>query len=182
MLAAFVRTSSRLLIFGGGLLLGIQVPAFVDQYSQRVDAHYREVSANISGFKRTADELFQGDMQALINYYRQSNDLVFERDAESLQNIVNRYQRIGLEQEALQADLLSAALHVIFSADAELLEEARAQYSYTVPLDTFALQWGFAAAVIFILLSELTYGCCAACIGYIGRRKHSHNHKHTHQH
>ena len=46
---------ARLVIFAAGLLLGIQVPAFVDQYKNRVAAHYLEVSANIAGFQATAN-------------------------------------------------------------------------------------------------------------------------------
>ncbi|MCG8413544.1 MAG: DUF2937 family protein, partial [Pseudomonadales bacterium] len=164
MVLSLIRTSARLFFFGGGLLLGIQVPAFVDQYSQRVDAHYREVSINVSGFQSTADDLFAGDLQALVEYYRESNDLVFNRDSDSLQLIVDRYYRIQAEQEALQANFVAAALHVIFAADRELFAEAREQYSYTVPLNGLALQWGLAAAVILFLLAELTTTCCAGCV------------------
>ena len=53
-------------VIGFGLLLGIQVPNFVDQYSRRIDAHYQEVSENISGFQSTADLLFSGDLEELI--------------------------------------------------------------------------------------------------------------------
>lgn len=181
MLISFLRTSSRLLIFGGGLLLGIQVPAFVDQYGQRVDAHYREVSANILGFQRTADEMFGGDLSQLVEYYRQSNDPVFESDAESVQNIVDRYYRISAEYEAMQANLVAVATHVIFTADNELLAETRSQYSYTVPLNGIALQWGLAAAVILFLLAELSVGCCVGCVRLIKNRKHrKHRRGHIH--
>ena len=84
MILSLLKTYSRLLIFGFGLLLGIQVPNFVDQYSRRIDAHYQEVSENISGFQSTADLLFSGDLEELIRYYRQSNDAVFESDAQSI--------------------------------------------------------------------------------------------------
>jgi hypothetical protein len=70
-------------LFAVGLLLGIQVPSFIDQYQQRIDAHFREVSINITGFQDTADRLFSGDLESLIAYYRKSNDEVFQRDAAS---------------------------------------------------------------------------------------------------
>ena len=164
------------MVFGAGLLLGIQVPAFVDQYSQRVDAHYREVSANISGFQRTADEMFGGDLRALVDYYRNSDDPVFESDADSVQNIVNRYYRLSGEYQAMQNNLVSASLHVLFAGDNELLSETRELYSYTVPLNGMALQWGLAAALIFFLLVEISIGCCAGCVRLINKRRTSHQH------
>ncbi len=178
MLISFFRTSGRLLVFGSGLLLGIQVPAFVDQYSQRVDAHYREVSANIAGFQRTADELFAGDLGELVEYYRSSNDPVFERDAESVQTIVERYARLSAEYQAMQANLVAVAMHVLFTADTELLAETRNQYSYTVPLNGIALQWGLAAAVVLFLLAELSVGCCVGCVRLIKNRKLRQGHTH----
>ena len=131
----------------------------------------------IAGFQRTADDLFGGDLYALVDYYRQSNDVVFERDADSLQIIVDRYYRISAEQQALQGNLLAVVRHVMFSADSELMQEARAEYSYTVPLNSLALQWGIALAVLMILLSELTYSCCAGCVRLVRGRKHRHRHQ-----
>jgi len=64
-----LQTYSRLLLFAAALLLGIQIPSFIDQYEKRVDAHFQEVSINISGFQNTADLMFGGDLQQLIAYY-----------------------------------------------------------------------------------------------------------------
>ena len=50
-LTSIFRAYSRLAVFAVGILLGIQVPSFVEQYNQRIDAHFREVNINISGFK-----------------------------------------------------------------------------------------------------------------------------------
>jgi hypothetical protein len=56
----FLLTYSRLIIFAIGLLFGIQILSFVDQYQKRVDAHFQEVSANIAGLQLTANDLFSG--------------------------------------------------------------------------------------------------------------------------
>ncbi|MBS25040.1 MAG: hypothetical protein CMQ28_05295, partial [Gammaproteobacteria bacterium] len=49
--SSIFRASIRLAIFAVGILFGIQVPSFVKQYDERIDAHFREVSINISGFQ-----------------------------------------------------------------------------------------------------------------------------------
>ena len=149
------RAYGRLALFAIGLLLGIQVPSFMDQYQQRIDAHFREVSINITGFQDTADRLFSGDLESLIAYYRESNDEVFQRDADSIRLIVDRYNRINTEQTALQGNMAASAWHIAFVSDREFFNEAMEQYSYTVPLNSIAIQWGLALAVLSTLAIDL---------------------------
>ena len=171
MILWLLKTYSRLFIFACGLLLGIQVPNFVDQYERRIDAHYLEVSANISGFKSTADLLFSGDMEALITYYAKSNDLVFESDAQSIRGIVDRYNRISNEQQALSRNILAAAMHVLLYADDEFLDETFEQYGYTVPLNMLAVEWGLAIALLLTIAIDLGLFGCIKCAGLINRKK-----------
>lgn len=168
---ALLGTYSRLLLFAGALLLGIQVPSFIDQYEKRIDAHYQEVSANISGFQSTAKLLFDGDIEALIIYYRGSGDEVFERDALSIRLIVDRYNRITAERVAMADNVIATALHVAFAADQEFFNETMGQYSYTVPLNTIAVQWGLSLAILFIIAIDICLFGCAKCAGMIGRSR-----------
>ncbi|GEM_PF-30401 len=165
------RAYSRLFLFAVGLLLGIQVPSFIDQYQQRIDAHFREVSINISGFQSTADVLFEGDLDALIAYYQASDDEVFQRDAASIRMIVDRYNRLSIEQQAMQDNMVAMAFHVIFTADREFFDETLQQYSYTVPLNSIAIQWGLALAVFITLLIDLTVFACIRCVRWLGHRQ-----------
>tara|TARA_B100000959_G_scaffold99100_2_gene104808 strand:- start:13334 stop:13879 length:546 start_codon:yes stop_codon:yes gene_type:complete len=169
--ASLFRAYSRLFLFAVGLLLGIQVPSFIDQYQQRIDAHFREASINISGFQSTADVLFEGDLGALITYYQASNDEVFQRDAASIRLIVNRYSRLSVEQLALQDNMVATAFHVIFAADREFFDETLQQYSYTVPLNSIAIQWGLALAVCITLLIDLMVFACIRCVRWLGHRQ-----------
>ena len=171
MILSLLKIYSRLLIFAGGLLLGIQVPNFVDQYERRIDAHYLEVNANISGFQSTADLLFSGDIQALITYYVDSNDLVFESDAQSIRSIVARYNRISNEREAMSGNILTAAMHVILYADDEFIGETFEQYGYTIPLNMLAVEWGLAIALLLTITIDLGLFGCVKCVGLIDRKK-----------
>jgi len=56
----------RLILFAVGLLAGVQVPGFIDQYAQRVSAHQIEVATDFRGFQQVADQYFGGSVEALI--------------------------------------------------------------------------------------------------------------------
>jgi len=167
----FIRGSLRLLVFAGSLLAGMQVPSYLAQYESRVDAHLLEVTNNLSGFQGTANQLFNGNIEALIVYYEQSNDPVFERDANSIRGIYNRYLLLTREQFAVNAPWYYSVIHMLFSADHELRTETLSGYSYSVPLDRAALEWGFGFAILVTLLLELLVSICRRLFAGTHRRR-----------
>ena len=169
-LFAVIRSAARLLLFAAILLAGIQIPAFVTQYEQRVNAHFREVSSNISGFQNTADLMFGGDLDALVQYYRSSGDAVFVNDADSLATVVSRYRRFSAQYQALNGNAFSKALHVLLSSDPEILRETTRQYSYTIPLNGAAIIWGLSLALFVVVCFECLVLCGRFCRRRLFRR------------
>lgn len=150
-----VRGYIRILIFACGLLVGIQVPGVMDQYQKRVDAHFQEVRENLSGFRETAERYFNGSMESLILYYKESGDPVFSVDAGSVEKIYNRYKMLRAEQEAMTGPWYQAGFHIIFAHNDELMEETFSQYSYTVALRPAALAWGLGFAFVTSFIVEM---------------------------
>ncbi|MCF8110250.1 MAG: DUF2937 family protein [Desulfobacteraceae bacterium] len=144
----------RIVVFVCGLLAGVQLPGFMDQYQKRVDAHFREVKENLSGFKETADKYFQGDVESLISYYKASEDPVFEIDAESVEKIYKRWQMLKKEHKTVSGPWYKAALHIVFFHNDEILEETFSRYSYTVPLTPEAAAWGVGIAFLISFAAE----------------------------
>ena len=144
----------RLIVFCGGLLLGIQIPALTDQYIKRVDAKFLESSQTLAGFQVTADRYFAGSIEQLIQHYRQSNDEVFRQDANNIQFIFDRFNRLKSELEALQGSNFSQAFHVLFRHDNVIMHETIASYSYVIILDPVAFVWGFASALLLSVVIE----------------------------
>ena len=76
-----LRSYLRLTLFALCLLLGVQVPGFIDDYAKRVEAHRLESQQSLKGFQETARNFFKGDMDALVAHYRVSDDPVMRSDA-----------------------------------------------------------------------------------------------------
>lgn len=150
MLAGYLR----LIVFSVGLLIGVQVPGFVDQYVKRVSAHQSEAVGNFSGFQQTANQYFGGDVQALIAHHEASIDPAFKNEAQSIRDLYARLSALSAELEALRVSLLRQILHVIFHPDPQILSETRAEYSYTVPLSPRAIVCGVLIGAVLALLAE----------------------------
>jgi hypothetical protein len=149
-----LRAYLRLVLFALGLLGGVQVPGFVDQYAKRVSAHYVEATKSIAGFQRTADQYFGGSIDALIAHHEASSDAVFKDEARAVVAIYVRLKNLTVEFDAMNGPLLSRFLHVAFRPDKEILGETIAAYSYTVPLNEEAIVCGLVAGLLLALLVE----------------------------
>ena len=137
------------------LLIGLQIPNFIDQYQKRVDAHLREVTIDLQPFQEIANKYFGGDMIKLIELHRASAEKPFQEEGAAIEKMVKRKLRFESDLAALQASLPVKALHVLFSGDPEILDEAMGQYSYAVPLDQDAVIFGAGVALAILLLVEL---------------------------
>jgi hypothetical protein len=149
-----LRAYLRLVVFAVGLLAGVQVPGFVDQYAKRVSAHYLEVQHNFAGFQRTADQYFGGSVDALITHHSSSSDAVFRDEAKSIAAMYARLRSLSAELEAMRGSPLARLLHVATNANREILQETTDAYSYTVPLDASAILYGVCSALLLSLVIE----------------------------
>jgi len=144
----------RLIAFAFGLLIGVQVPGFVDQYVKRVSAHQIEVSRNFAGFQQTADQYFGGDVEALIAHHAASADAPFRDEARTIEAMFRRLKEFAAELAALQGPLIKQIFHVAFRPNREIFGETRAAYSYTVPLNLPAIATGIIIAVLLAAVVE----------------------------
>jgi hypothetical protein len=137
------------------LLIGLQIPNFVDQYQKRVDAHLREVTVNLQPFQDIATKYFGGDLNKLIALHRNSGEKPFQEEGAAIEKMVQRKLRFEADLAALQTSLPFKAWHVVFHGDREMMDEALGQYSYAVPLDQDALLFGAGVALVILVLVEL---------------------------
>lgn len=137
------------------LLVGLQVPNFVDQYQKRVDAHLREVSVNLQPFQDIATRFFGGDMDKLIELHRNSSEKPFQEEGAAIEKMVQRKLRFEADLAALQTSLPQKTLHVLLHGDREMIDEVLGQYTYAVPLNQDALVFGAGAAVVILMLVEM---------------------------
>lgn len=148
------RSYLRLALFALGLLVGVQVPGFIDDYSKRVDAHRIEAEQVLKGFRQTAERFFKGDLVALVGHYQASADPVMRSDAQSLGTLVERSAFLEREAKAMQGAWYAQVWHLATAADHELIEETLSAYRYQVLLAPEAIAWGIACAMLLAWLLE----------------------------
>lgn len=139
----------------GSILLGIQVPNFVDQYEKRLDAHLSEVKNNLRGYQEIADRFYGGSIAALIAKHEQSSDETFKQEARPIRNIFDRYEYFTREQAALALGLTGKIAYIVTKGDRELIDETYSSYSFTIPLNGSAVASGFIFMAIVVFIVEI---------------------------
>ncbi|WP_323161612.1 DUF2937 family protein [Pseudomonas fluorescens] len=138
----------RLVLFAAGLLIGVQVPGFINDYAKRVEAHLIEAQTGLRGFQGTAEQFFKGDLQALVAHYRASEDPVFRSDADSLSTMLNRQLALDKQFQAMQGPWYIRFLQVVLAADPDIRKETWNGYSYQILLTPEAMIWGMSGALL----------------------------------
>jgi len=149
-----LRSYLRLTLFAFGLLVGIQVPGFIEAYAQHVEARRLEAQQGLQGFQQTAQRFFGGDLDALVQHYQDSDDPVFQRDAQSVEQLVSRARMLEREWQAMQGPWYARAAHVLLGAQRSLREQVWSSYRFQVLLAPEAIAWGLSCALLLAWLVE----------------------------
>jgi hypothetical protein len=152
---SFFTRLLMLTVAGAALLIGIQVPNFVDQYGKRLDAHYIEVQTNLKPFQDIADQFHAGSLEALISKHRQSDDLTFRAEGDAIEKMYRRLQHFALEKREMQAPLPQQVAFIVMRADPDLVEETRQSYSFGLLLDRTAVLVGVVCMLAVVIVLEL---------------------------
>ncbi len=166
-----LRSYLRLVLFTAGLLFGVQIPGFISDYGKRVEAHLLEAQQSVRGYNATAQQFFKGDVQALIQHYRNSEDPVFRSDADTINTLLTRTQVLEREWLAMQGPWYARAIHVAVAADADIRSETWNGYTWQVLLAPDVIAWGIVSALLLAFLIESFF----LIINWVvngGRRKH----------
>lgn len=147
-----------MLCFAAGIMLGVQLPNWVNQYVQRVDAHYREAELAIAPYQLLADQLFAGSMQALLDKHLQSHEPLFKREAEPISNQYQRWQYLQRLHQQLQGNFWQQLQQITMHADQDMVNETLDSYQATVPLNRLAIICGLLGGVLASIVYELVTG------------------------
>lgn len=150
----FLQRYLMIAIACAALLVGIQLPNLADQYTKRIDAHLREVTANLLPFQQVANQYAKGSLQELIAMHRRADQPVFRAEADAIEKLFQRKQRFEAESLALQQSLPLRIGYILLRGDREMLDETLVQYSATVPFNLDAILFGAAFALAVLLLID----------------------------
>ena len=150
-----IKVYTRLLLFVGGALIGVQVPSFVDQYGQRLEAHFLESKTGLNEFQKDADKFFKGDISKLVQHYKNNTDPVFNDGGQSIETLLTRQQLLSNAVIAFNKKFYSPYLHTLSSPIVEIRNETWNSYDYSIKLNASSIAWALASGLIIAIFIDL---------------------------
>lgn len=169
MLALLKNTVDRCL-FTAAFIIGVQLPAFIYAYSQRLAGHYEEAKANLAMYEQLAQAHFNGDITKLIETYQQSDVAAINETGHIVQQLVERVDYLySLISQITVPDYITQAQHLALYSDKSIAQQTLADFKMSIPLTMESLVTGACFAVLISILFYLFN----TLIGKIFRRNHS---------
>jgi len=160
----------RLILFTSGVLIGVQVPGFIDQYGKSLEAHLIESSISLKEFQEDAERYFDGSLDNLIAHYQNNPDPVIKDGGDSIAAIYNRNLTLTQAWATFTASTYSAYTHVILKPLYDIKNEVWSRYTYSIILSPSAIISGLTCGFSLSLLIELSSMLVIAAIPQIFHR------------
>ncbi|NKF21871.1 DUF2937 family protein [Solimonas marina] len=144
------------LLFAAGFALAMQLPQFVDAYTQRYGGYHQALVDSMAEYQRNADEHYGGDIDKLIADLHAApaagiHDIGDKLQRDRAHELEMRNGLQILEHETLARRLVYLAGHL----DADIARAAWASFQPGLPLSFDALLCGLVGAVLFSGLFNL---------------------------
>ena len=146
----------RLILFTSGVLFGVQVPGFIDQYGKILEAHLLESSLSLAEFQKDAQRYFDGNLDKLIAHYQNNPDPVIKDGGASINAIYSRNLKLTQAWTAFSKNTYSAYSHVLLEPLIDIKNEVWSNYTYSIVLNQSAIISGLFCGFLLALLIELS--------------------------
>ncbi len=177
MLLQLLQGYSLKMVFALTLLLGLQLPNFLQQYEQRLDAHYIEAKMQLQQYQALADLHFAGDLQALIIKHKSSEEALFSQEAVLIEKLQRRFYYLQAKKKALQGPLMARLYFLLGEFNRPLWLETQANYNAELRLNRNSILVGLLSALVVTLCLEclffLLHWQCRRLRGYFINKRQS---------
>lgn len=142
----------RLSFFAVGLLLGVQIPAYVSDFGQALNAHLLEANKAIAPFKNDAEQYFNNDLNKLITHYQNLEDDIVGKGAEHIKTLSHRQQSLQLAVDKFSQ---SPYLYTLASDFSGIKKQVWQRFEGQIILKKDSIIAAIVSAISIALLAEL---------------------------
>ncbi len=141
------------LLFACGLVLFLQLPQFIDHYTQHLGGYRQAVADTVADYQRSADTHYAGDLNRLVADFR-DDDTPAQRDmGEKMQRDRDRLVELDTAIAVLSGEsLINKLIYLARNLDLPMAQATAEAFTPGVPLN---LQAGLCGLIGGLLMSGL---------------------------
>lgn len=139
--------------FAFGVILFLQLPQFIDQYTQRIGGYVDSQQAQIAEYQMLADRHFDGDLNAYITRLKQNPDPVIADSAQQLNTLIVNSESLAHEAEIYETKPLWYTIpYFISHFRIDLVKGTARNFTPGMPINLCSWLYGLVGGVLFSLL------------------------------
>lgn len=152
---AFIGKSLDRVLFACIFISAVQLPEFIQQYSQRLAGHLDEAKYQLIKFQDIADLHYQGNLSQLISQYQLNSDPAIKATGQVVADLMERIALLTNQVHHLFSPDYLAKLYYFFRHfDPEIGQATLHDYQLSIPLEQNALFTGLFVAISLSLLAS----------------------------
>lgn len=141
-----------------GFLLFLQLPNFVDHYTQRMGGFHDAEKASLAEYQSMANADFDGDLQALIDKFLANDQFSVAQTGQRIDELRERVERMGRGRVILEGGAFVRKLaYLTTELNLELATGTARAYQPGLPLTLEAAVCGLIGGILFSVL----FNACA---------------------
>lgn len=145
------------LLFAAGLIVFLQIPQFIDHYTQRFGGYHQAVADSVATYQRSADRHYRGDLGLMIARFKADAKPALREVGEKMDTERTKLESMTRGLSILQhGNLLDKLAYLAGDLDMSIARATFDAYRPGLPLTTDAmicgLFGGMLASALFSLL------------------------------
>ena len=138
------------IFFATGVILFLQLPHFIDQYTQRVGGYSESQNQQLDKYLSIATNGYDGNIQKLIESFKNSKDEAIRKTGENIEEVQLDVRDLKeelnvLETEGLFKKILFLTTHTRF----DLAKGTLKSFQPGVPLNLWTFVYGLFGGILF---------------------------------
>lgn len=143
-------------VFTVSFLIGVQLPEFIQQYTQLISGKLAEANYHLQKFQSVADIHFNGEITTLIRHYLNNIDPAIKHTGSIASDVFSRVEVYNNQLLLLSnGSYLDKVYYFIKYIDIESAQLTLQNYQLAIPLTLEALSTGGICALLLLSLRML---------------------------
>lgn len=141
------------IFFAAGVLVFLQLPHFIDQYTQRMGGYAASQLEQIKEYQAIADQHFEGNLTAYMERLQQNADPAVAKSAEQMVKRIESAESIQKELQVFEQEPLWYQVpYFISHMRLDLAKGTAKNFAPGVPINLWAWGYGLIGGILFSLL------------------------------
>lgn len=146
------------------VILGMQLPAFISAYVQRLSGHLNEANIQLSKFKEIAEFQYQGDLEKLVSAYLKNTDFSIQQTGKMIAELINRTEHLQVHMDALNSEqYIERVEYFLFNFDRSLARDTLNYFEMSLPLTVEAVLTGIVIAICLTAFEKTCFYAGKTC-------------------